>query len=115
MTGAMAAYPRKLVWVSNTCTRRFRVLCSTASGIATYAFWSIISSFCSVRGICCSRDRHSLGVEQPSHCLEARVLHGRGMEFFEGRQWHDWHIQVHIKKLMDFLSWAEVAKSILVS
>ena len=78
------------------------MLCSTASGIATYAFWSIISSFCSVRGICCSRDRHSSGVEQPSHCLEARVLHGGGMEFCEGRQWHDRHAKVHIHLIMVF-------------
>merc|ERR1711949_37394 len=104
-------YPCGLLWVSNTCARRFLVLCSTASGIASYAISSTISSFCSVRGICCSGDRHASGVEQPSHCWEARVLHGGGMEFFEWRQWHDWHIQAHVKKLMVFLSWAEVAKS----
>ena len=115
MAGAMMTYPCGLLWVSDACTRRFIVLCRTASGIASDAVSSTLSFFCSVRGICCPGDGHASRVEQPSHCWEARVLRSGGMEFSEGRQWHDWHIQVHVEKLMDFLSWAEVAKSIVVS
>ena len=30
MTGAVVAYPCGLVWVSDTCARRFRLFCSTS-------------------------------------------------------------------------------------
>ena len=89
MTGAMMTYPSGLVWVSNTCAKRFRVLCSTASGIAKYVHRTAINSSRCFGDICCSRNRHSSCVEQPSHCFETRVLHGGGMEFFKRRQWHD--------------------------
>ena len=59
MTSAMMTYPCGLLWVSNTCTRWFRVLCCTVNGIAGYALRSLINCFCSVRNICWFRDRHS--------------------------------------------------------